>query len=519
VYGHVPTKLTHRYALHAIRLSALRTTDDPLTPRIVTLDGSFGLNPYISAMGLGDVDRWPEIKRALDSPPPEPEPHAYSAGGGEDAGMGDWSMQRRNRGATGLRYTQTIMGKGSGGAGMRVSGRRVDASDVARRLRSADRRANSSSHDMRPPVPPRSADRPRPADEDGDVFAPGYTEYTSYGAAVPRPRSDSAPISSTAPARESIVGHHRPEAGDERDRDRGMMGMGIARSVSETSGDVDDDLVTVEDGGELGLKVPSFSTLGTTLNTLGYPGSSIGVAASALPSDLGMATGSAPLEDPLAGEAVDEGSDVDEDEVVDEDESHAQGPPVLPALARRPGQALRDSHGHMYPGGPRVSVIHEEERRSSTDTDAEVQLEFSKVAVAHKPTAPPVGPTSALTAALNQHVPHLVSTGAGAPAPLGIPTSGAGANPFASLYASVAAPATVPLLSLELFFPHSDTPSTPIIVSVRKDATVEEATGHGLYRYWEEGREPKLTDTDGSVNWGLRIVEDDGEVDEDFPRE
>jgi hypothetical protein len=58
---------------------------------------------------------------------------------------------------------------------------------------------------------------------------------------------------------------------------------------------------------------------------------------------------------------------------------------------------------------------------------------------------------------------------------------------------------------------------------VRKDATVEEVTGYGLWKYWEEGREPLLSTEESDVRWstigwGLRMVEDDGEVDEDFPR-
>jgi hypothetical protein len=51
---------------------------------------------------------------------------------------------------------------------------------------------------------------------------------------------------------------------------------------------------------------------------------------------------------------------------------------------------------------------------------------------------------------------------------------------------------------------------------------VEEVIGFGLWKYWEEGREPKLREDEGeeklsAVGWGLRMVEDDGEVDEDFP--
>ncbi|KAL7417025.1 stress-activated map kinase interacting protein 1-domain-containing protein [Mrakia frigida] len=102
-------------------------------------------------------------------------------------------------------------------------------------------------------------------------------------------------------------------------------------------------------------------------------------------------------------------------------------------------------------------------------------------------------------------------------------------TPF-STYARIASaqPPTAPALSLSLYFPHSKTPTKPIKTAVRKDSTVEEVVGYGLFLYSEEGREPKLDEgreEEGrerdirlsTVGWGLRIVEDDGEVDEDFP--
>ena len=76
---------------------------------------------------------------------------------------------------------------------------------------------------------------------------------------------------------------------------------------------------------------------------------------------------------------------------------------------------------------------------------------------------------------------------------------------------------------LTLYFPESKTPSKKLKVGVKKDLTVEEVIGAGLWAYWEEGREPKLEVGDGdqeydeTTKWNLRIVEDDGEVDEDFP--
>jgi len=67
-------------------------------------------------------------------------------------------------------------------------------------------------------------------------------------------------------------------------------------------------------------------------------------------------------------------------------------------------------------------------------------------------------------------------------------------------------------------------------LSVRRDATVEEVIGFALWNYWEEGWLPKLdeglSEEDpkreiklSAVGWILRIAEDDGEVDDDFPRE
>lgn len=63
-------------------------------------------------------------------------------------------------------------------------------------------------------------------------------------------------------------------------------------------------------------------------------------------------------------------------------------------------------------------------------------------------------------------------------------------------------------------------------LSVRRDATVEEVIGFALWTYWEEGWLPKLNESLSEndpklsgIGWIMRIAEDDGEVDEDFPRE
>lgn len=106
-------------------------------------------------------------------------------------------------------------------------------------------------------------------------------------------------------------------------------------------------------------------------------------------------------------------------------------------------------------------------------------------------------------------------------------------NPFSRLYQSCISRSPGPdpsTLNLALYFPFSNRPSQPLKIRVKRDVTVEEVIGAGLWAYWEdEGREPKLDSESLGVRvgeaeegrettrWNLRIVEEDGEVDEDFP--
>lgn len=102
-------------------------------------------------------------------------------------------------------------------------------------------------------------------------------------------------------------------------------------------------------------------------------------------------------------------------------------------------------------------------------------------------------------------------------------------NPFSDLYAAISGRAETPAgaMGVQVFFPLAKAPRGEAMdLVVRKDATVEEVLGFALWNYWEEGWLPKLgdgLDEDdpklSAVGWILRITEDDGEVDEDFPRE
>lgn len=414
------------------------------------------MNPYIDASGLSDIDRWPEIKRALDSPPPD-YPSSYDslrnaraerAGrdrsgsrGGEDGGGGREG---------GLKYTQTIVGAGrTGGMGMRVTGRRAGEAEGRGRNGS---RANSSEA-----LSPMKGKTPLPKMVDDGFFSPSR-----------RPRADSAPVPAllAPPMPPSQLGLSMLNSGHGLGGGtllNGVNPLEQALSMSETSGDIDDGVSE-----SLGLR------LGTETSSIRRSDSEAAV-------------------ERLGETMLDEGSDIED---------------VYLDLDQRDDIDMEEEGRLAKDESRRSSILHPEEK-----------LTFAHIPITRN--AP--NTHSGLTAALNKHVPHLVSTSKGLEAedtlaPLAEP------NPFASLYTTVAAPGTIPSLTLELFFPHSDDPSVPIIAKVRKDSSVEDVTGYGLYKYWEEGRQPELSE-DGAnqkwttVGWGLRIVEDDGEVDEDFPRQ
>jgi hypothetical protein len=103
-------------------------------------------------------------------------------------------------------------------------------------------------------------------------------------------------------------------------------------------------------------------------------------------------------------------------------------------------------------------------------------------------------------------------------------------NPFEEYYAAITGRAEGESKSVAVYFPKATKPMGQVMeLKVRKDATVEEVLGHALYKYWEEGWLPKIDEglqgeedlkwgtVCSAIGWILRIAEDDGEVDEDFP--
>ena len=83
-------------------------------------------------------------------------------------------------------------------------------------------------------------------------------------------------------------------------------------------------------------------------------------------------------------------------------------------------------------------------------------------------------------------------------------------------------------ISIRLYPAFSSDPEQPFVVSIRsrvqdgqsgeRAVTVADLIGLGLYRYNEEKRDPSLPGKKLNINWWtLRMVEEGGEVDDDFP--
>lgn len=113
----------------------------------------------------------------------------------------------------------------------------------------------------------------------------------------------------------------------------------------------------------------------------------------------------------------------------------------------------------------------------------------------------------------------------------GMFNGGKSSNPFTETYASVSGRSAPASMTISIYFPHAKRPEgKPMELTVSRDATVEEVAGFSLWTYWEEGwlptldqglsgpDDPRWEDRISACGWILRLAEDDGEVDDDFPR-
>lgn len=154
----------------------------------------------------------------------------------------------------------------------------------------------------------------------------------------------------------------------------------------------------------------------------------------------------------------------------------------------------------------------------------------SHSAATHATHAPGPGPAAEEDLFARQKVPSLQVLRAGAKSALSSMMAASNTtNPFSDLYSAISGRGVSPAASMTatVFFPFTREPAgKPMALSVRRDATVEEVLGFALWSYWEAGWLPRLDEDPNApeerlsaVGWVMKIAEDDGEVDEDFPSE
>ncbi|ORY42750.1 hypothetical protein BCR33DRAFT_717943 [Rhizoclosmatium globosum] len=102
---------------------------------------------------------------------------------------------------------------------------------------------------------------------------------------------------------------------------------------------------------------------------------------------------------------------------------------------------------------------------------------------------------------------------------------GATENPFADEFGFLSGKGEAYPLRIKIYIPSSLTPFDPILIIIKRDATVEELIGYTLYEYFNKlsSTAPETVDQFLPHDkcdvccWSLRLVEDDGTIDEDFP--
>ncbi|KAG7092111.1 hypothetical protein E1B28_008486 [Marasmius oreades] len=497
------------FLIHSLRLSYLRDVEDIYGPRIISLDpATYSSNPYIHSSGLSDSERWPEI----DIP--------ASPNVSEDEG-------ERSTGFPGarLKHTQTIMGGRSGAFGLRVHGKpqstskRMSISDTPRQRDVTVQNfvaggALNDGHDLEILKPNKDVNGLLKLPEDSSE-QPGSSNVVVDVKVVEPTIQEEAPVQRVV---QFIPKYKNEKEMEEKRRQRmaarrrgpnGVLGGPTAALAApqqpqrqpslnfDTSSD--DDMVHVDAGsstdsdfGDMedvdGDFDPEFTARGIT---------SVSVSDASLPS---IATSSVAG---FTGNARPRLSPVNEGSGAGGRQQH-QHPSNAPQTQRSTSDASTTATKSRRPSAPRAG--------SSNASGSNPQASASEASLFSRKHIPPLRPQkSSLTAMLAT-------------------SSTSSNNPFTEIYSAISGRGESQSTNVLVYFPHSSSHSKPMELNVRKDATVEESIGFALWTYWEEGWLPRLDEglseekdpekwaiRMSAVGWILRITEEDGEVDDDFP--
>ncbi|OJT14823.1 Stress-activated map kinase-interacting protein 1 [Trametes pubescens] len=526
------------YLIHSLRLNYLRQIDDPYGPRLISLDPSYPSNPYIVDAGLADNDRWPEL-----AVPSSPTPSDDESGP---------SVRRRHSGFPGanLKYTTTILGPSRTGAmGLRVNGKRASMprNSVRMSLRNAAKEAAGAVPMEESPITteviaatptssPTKPEGPRSPIKEGS--APSPTPQMNGNGAV---NGNAAPQEVPRLMPVFIPKFRGAEQMEARRRARlnaraqppGMaprmpipaqnlnpeLSSSSSESVSseeevipddeeeefEMSGEADNSMEINDDEFDpefaasrgMGMHSDSASEGASILsgtNSMMSTGSSI-IASSLPPSSSARASRLSPVREGHHGEERERPS------LSPDSRSDGQNIDEMFEMVTPAPVGGDDSGGTEYPA-------HASSSKKAGPSGSTPPGMFQRQAILPRQPA-----KSALTAMLAASSSTTSSS-----------------NPFSELYSAISGRAESESIIVRVFFPMAREPEGRALeLNVRKDASVEEVLGYALWTYWEEGWLPKVDEglsgeedpnwaiKCSAVGWILRIAEEDGEVDEDFP--
>ncbi|VDC07496.1 unnamed protein product [Peniophora sp. CBMAI 1063] len=494
------------FLIHSLRLNYLRNVDDPYGQRLISFSPFYASNPYVAAAHLSDTDRWPELHAS--SSPSISDDEA-------DPAASNNNHRRRSGfpGATGLKYSATIMpGTRQSGLGMSVRGRRPDL--TGKRLSRISKRGSTGSTPNSPTVIPASENTPEPTGVNITSASPLDTAQKEPEVVVAPPPPAPAPVvpgfvpkfkgAAEMDARRRLRLQARQGAVAAAaaprvtpDPNRSLVDFDSSSSEEESTADfeedgfddvgVDGDSDMEGDDGDEEFD-PEF------VNMLGVTDDSVDGLSSVSMSNSGL--NSISMSNP----------------------SHLAAPASVRGRSKL--SPVREKHGHDFSlvenslgaggsGEPMFEMVTPPPKQPSNEPAARPTK--------RRPSQPPapddlfarqkvvVAPVkkSALSMRLSE---------------------GTDLNPFSELYSAISGRGASASTNVTVFFPQSKTPMKAMNLVVRKDATVEEVLGFALWTYWEEKWEPRLDEGDdtpeeklSAVGWVLRIAEEDGEVDEDFP--
>nr|GAT49474.1 predicted protein [Mycena chlorophos] len=472
------------YLIHSMRLAYLRDVDsDPYGPRLITLAPTYNTNSYIISASLNDIDRWPELAMPASPPLSEEEENPSGFPGAR------------------LKYSTTIMGGRTGALGMRVNGKR---NSTSKRM-SMGRTPRQQPQEIQASAVPSNSSLSERKDDKFEAAVPASAAAIEVKIQEPTV-AEEAPVAKVV----QFIPKFKGAAEMERRRRirmaarRGPGGAAPAPPPTFDSSSSSEEVVAddssedsdfgpsnatdaMDDGDEFDPDFAASRSPGLTSDSVSEVASVFSAPTSSIPtsqSSLALPRARVRLSPVSEGPTPDRG-------------------PHFEMLTPGPGSSATSRKPDVPVRNP--ARLHSNSTGSSSSV-SKPEIIFARKKVSPIPRNTP---RSALTA-------MLVS-------------SGEITNPFSELYATVSGRGEGAQTNVQVYFPSARAPRGQAMdLNVRKDATVEEVIGFALWTYWEEGWLPKLdegieNDDErkatklSAVGWTMRIAEEDGEVDDDFP--